>query len=229
MKLPLFIMPAILAFGLLATVSPVLAQTPDGQTPAGENVCDPLRDDSVTKGLYGLCVAFCEAQDYADELDSITEEELATLESSTSSGRILANYNKRKQDGDPDMPCILVEEPCPCWSAQELAEIDGVLWDGTDTDLLVCRDYPIADGWFNGSNFIYEQRNGGDWGYRLAHIIETQGGFGACKYESLSSPGDTLRYLSRSAGTLTEDEYTSCVTQLNDHKALYIGTKDCVN
>ena len=73
-----------------------LAQTPDGQTPAEETICSPLQDDGVTKGLYGLCVAFCEAQDITNEEVPISEEELAQLESTTPSGRILANYNKKR-------------------------------------------------------------------------------------------------------------------------------------
>ena len=81
----------IIAFGILLTASPVLAKTPDGNTPAQETVCDPLHEAGITKGLYGLCVAFCEAGDYADEYDTITPEELATLRFSTPSGRILAN------------------------------------------------------------------------------------------------------------------------------------------
>ena len=37
------------------------AQTPDGLAPVNEGVCDDLIGG--TPGLYGLCVAFCEAQD----------------------------------------------------------------------------------------------------------------------------------------------------------------------
>ena len=112
------------------------AQTPDGQTPAEETVCDALKGDGVSKGLYGLCVAFCEAQDIADFSDPITEAELETLEAAIPSGRILANYNKRRQDSDPDMPCIQVQEPCPCWSQAELDSIDGL---GTDGGLFNCN------------------------------------------------------------------------------------------
>ena len=40
---------------LLMFALSVAAETPDGQTPAEETVCDPLREDGTTKGLYGLC------------------------------------------------------------------------------------------------------------------------------------------------------------------------------
>jgi hypothetical protein len=130
-----------LFFSLLMFGPPTFAKTPDGQTPAKESVCDPLKDDGVTKGLYGLCVAFCEAQDHTNRLVPISPEELARLKSSSPSGRILANYDKKKQATDPDMPCIVVAEPivaepivaqpCPCWSAEEARAIDGVLSDGS--------------------------------------------------------------------------------------------------
>ena len=87
----------------------VMAQTPDGETPANEGVCDVLQGG--TPGLYGLCVAYCEAQD----LDSFDKEPPNT--------KILANYRKKMQAGDPDMPCVKV--PCPCWTADEMASISG--------------------------------------------------------------------------------------------------------
>ncbi|HSD83108.1 MAG TPA: hypothetical protein VLG46_04590, partial [Anaerolineae bacterium] len=83
--------------------------TPDGETPANEGVCDVLKGG--TPGLYGLCVAYCEAQD----LDSFDKDPPNT--------NILANYRKKMQAGDPDMPCVKV--PCPCWSDADLATITG--------------------------------------------------------------------------------------------------------
>ena len=48
-----------LAFALLLICTgAVLAQTPDGQTPAEETVCD-----NETGAAYGLCNAYCEAMD----------------------------------------------------------------------------------------------------------------------------------------------------------------------
>lgn len=89
--------------------SAVVAQTPDGETPANEGVCDALQ--GASPGLYGLCVAYCEAQD----LDHFDKEPPNT--------RILANYRKKMKAGDPDMPCIQL--PCPCWSNDELAAISA--------------------------------------------------------------------------------------------------------
>lgn len=106
-----------------------VAKTPDGTTPAEETVCDPLRVEGITKGLYGLCVAFCEARDVTSENIPITEEDYERLIDSMPSDRILENYNKKKSENDPPMPCVKIEEPdngCPCFSNEELASIDGV-------------------------------------------------------------------------------------------------------
>lgn len=100
---------AILASLLMLLSNAVVASTPDGETPANEGVCDSLK--GMTPGLYGLCVAYCEAQD----LDSFDKGPPNT--------KILANYNKKKQAGDPAMPCLQV--PCPCWSDAELASISA--------------------------------------------------------------------------------------------------------
>lgn len=108
MKRLLTTLTTIMAFGMLAVSVPVLAQTPDGETPANEGICDDLV--GATPGLYGLCVAFCEAQD----LDEFNEEK-------PSSQRILTNYNKKKKAGDPDMPCVAIDT-CPCWSPDDLVD-----------------------------------------------------------------------------------------------------------
>ena len=54
-------------WSLLATVAvflccnPAIAGSPDALPAANEGVCNELLD--ATPGLYGLCLAFCEAQD----------------------------------------------------------------------------------------------------------------------------------------------------------------------
>jgi hypothetical protein len=98
---------AVMLAGASFTTSVAVAQTPDGETPANEGVCDSLQGS--TPGLYGLCVAYCEAQD----LDSFDKD--------PPNEKILANYRKKMKAGDPDMPCIQV--PCPCWSSAELGSI----------------------------------------------------------------------------------------------------------
>ncbi len=65
---------------------------------ANEGVCNELLD--ATPGLYGLCVAFCEAQDLPPD------------------SRLMDVYERIRRDDDPDMPCV-----CPCWSREELESI----------------------------------------------------------------------------------------------------------
>ena len=102
---------AALLTGLTFVSGSAMAQTPDRSTPANEGVCNVLQASGVSPGLYGLCVAYCEAQD----LDSFSKE--------PPNSKILGNYNKRKQASDPAMPCV--KTPCPCWSGAEMAAITG--------------------------------------------------------------------------------------------------------
>lgn len=101
-----FVMSAV--FFIVAIVAAVplnaVAGTADGATPAQESVCDVLKADGVSKGLYGLCVAYCEAE--------------------ASSERVLDNYRRKAKDTDPAMPCL--DSPpvtCPCWG-------DGAVLEG---------------------------------------------------------------------------------------------------
>lgn len=114
----------VLLTGLAGINGSAIASTPDGQTPANEGVCDQLKMDGITKGLYGLCVAYCEAQD----LDSI--------EKGPPNTKILENYNKKKTVSDPSMPCV--HAPCPCWTPAELYSITsdgaaGICLRGTNS------------------------------------------------------------------------------------------------
>ena len=109
-----------LAVIFLLASTPTFGQTPDGETPAEETICDILLQPGVTPGLYGLCVAFCEAQDCEPDLSAENPFEGCVA----GSPKVLANYRKKMRDGDPDMSCI--QAPCPCWSEEELAGLDYV-------------------------------------------------------------------------------------------------------
>lgn len=114
-------------FVALATISgSANATTPDGETPANEGVCNPLQGG--TGGLYGLCVAYCEAQD----LDSVDQ--------SPPSLKILANYRKKMQPGDIDMPCVKVS--CPCWSDTEIDSLSVAACQVTSTGILAIGAAP---------------------------------------------------------------------------------------
>jgi hypothetical protein len=85
--------------------------------PPADGVCGELK--GATPGLFGLCVAFCEAQDLGQ-----------APESKQSAFSLLAAYEARRGPEDPDMPCLdsnLSTKPqppaasCTCWSTDDLA------------------------------------------------------------------------------------------------------------
>jgi hypothetical protein len=79
----------------------------DDAPPSLETVCDELQGG--TPGLYGLCVAFNEAQDC--EPDYTLEDPLENCK--PASRKILEAYNRKRNASDPPMPGI--EDPCPCF------------------------------------------------------------------------------------------------------------------
>ena len=152
--------PICLVIACLICALPASAETPDGQTPAEETLCDPLMEDGVTKGLYGLCVAFCEAQDSAERSTPLTPEDLDALKIEVPSGRILENYNRKKQESDPGMPCVLVQEACPCFTKQELQSIDGYDSDGLTTEKFTYYVFDFWGSYFFG--YMAESNSGAD-------------------------------------------------------------------
>ena len=91
--------------------------TPDGETPPNEGVCDDLL--YATSGLYGLCIAYCEAQDCDPPL--IGDDEPPSCQASDR--KLLDLYNQKKRPADPPMPCVQVT--CPCWTLEELESINA--------------------------------------------------------------------------------------------------------
>jgi len=130
-----FLFAMVLGHG--AMIGTASASTPDGETPANEGVCDVLQGG--TPGLYGLCVAYCEAQD----LDLVGNKE-------PPNNKILANYRKKMQPGDPDMPCVKV--PCPCWTEAELAAITVRAASG---DAISCRSSATTAQLLNTTNLQF--------------------------------------------------------------------------
>lgn len=76
------------------------AETPDGQTPSEETICD-----SQIGAAYGLCTAYCEAMDC---------DSAAPQASPTACSRVRGNYERIT--GQP-LPC---EATCPCLEALPL-------------------------------------------------------------------------------------------------------------
>lgn len=166
---------SLVLFGGIASTS--IASTPDGETPANEGVCDALQGS--TPGLYGLCVAYCEAQD----LDS--------FDKGAPNVKILANYRKKMQAGDPDMPCLQV--PCPCWSAEEFASITA---DG------------MAAACPSSTNKLQIIDNAPKTHFAEA---DTTASREACRYIDLNTLPPTIRSFS-----ITAPEAESCYTQVSN-------------
>ena len=76
--------------------------TPDGLTPAQEDVCDDLKGG--TAGLYGLCVAFCEAHDSDCVPDYSLENPFRDCKKRDRN--ILDKDLSKWRLGDPDMPWL---------------------------------------------------------------------------------------------------------------------------
>lgn len=77
-------------------------------------ICEGLQGAS-TPSLYGLCLAFCEAQDCVPDYNQPNPFAGCT----PSSANILDLYNARKGPNDPGMPCV---QPggCPCFTVEDL-------------------------------------------------------------------------------------------------------------
>ena len=200
---------------ILATASTSVAQTPDGETPAQEAVCDVLHANGTTKGLYGLCVAFCEAHDAADENTAITEADIEEMLMSAPHGRILKNYNKKKTDTDPDMPCIKVQEPCPCWTQEHADAIDGVLSDGSTGNLVskglpfsVIQEFGRSPGFEGRSVLAYENFRGAEG---VCQVI-----FQSLNTSPITNEVVTLWYYSAGDpnNSLTAQEFEACRTSV---------------
>jgi hypothetical protein len=139
-----------LMVGLLLRPQEAVAQTPDAATPSAEVTCSKLV--TATPALYGLCLAYCEAQD----LTPIDPEDTDTIRKSVPERRILELYNKKMRAGDPPMPCVQI--PIPCWTPEEIAVV------GTNIDpsfrTLRHQIYDCPDGRTGETWYIEEQAQG---------------------------------------------------------------------
>ena len=178
----------VTAIAAFAVAAPATAQTPDGETPANEGVCDVLIGS--TPGLYGLCVAFCEAQDCEATYDPATDEVTFDPDCKPSNPKILENYNRRMKSEDIDMPCInFAVSECPCWTEEELDEI-------ADGYTLYCKLMVGTDGWYLGG---YDQAT---QGYDIALVGGTDMN---CLYQETGGGGFVVRNID-----ITDDERVIC-------------------
>lgn len=178
--------------GLLFVSLSLLGLPVVAETPVNEGVCNDLMGS--TPGLYGLCVAFCEAQDCSATYDPATNEMVYDPSCKPSSPKILAKFNERAGVGGPTMPCVNpVETECKCWTEAEL----DLIADGT---LITC-----------GLDFGFYRKfgtdSGGGFEEVVTGILTNEGGLG-CSYLSVA-PTSEMRFF-----PLTEQEYQACVSSI---------------
>lgn len=105
---------SLLTIAALILGAPLMAQTPDGETPAQEGICDDLVN--ATPGLYGICVAFCEAQD-------CDFETFVSGQCEPPDPRLVELYDQLKGPFDPPLlPCL--RSPCPCFTEENIQLVD---------------------------------------------------------------------------------------------------------
>ena len=88
-----------LFLGVLLLGGYAVAQTPDGETPAVEDVCDGFEG-----AAYSLCNAYCEA------MDCDSEEPQA---SDMACEKVLANFIKKTDEEPPCLGCCALNT-CEC-------------------------------------------------------------------------------------------------------------------
>ena len=119
----------LLTVFLVLSIMPIAgyAEETSGQAPVQEGLCDLLKDEGVTKGLYSLCLAFCGEQDFASNELPFMEKNREAIQNGRPEKQILEKYNKIKKAEDPEMPCAVpAEGECPCFSEDEFrAMSDG--------------------------------------------------------------------------------------------------------
>jgi len=116
----------LLCFCLLASfASFALAQTPDGDPPSVEVVCD-----AEVGAAFGLCNAYCEAMDC--DCPTLENPECMPNANPTACGRVKGRY--QQVTGNENLPCDDVEPPAPVCG-------NGILEAGE-----ACDDGNLADG-----------------------------------------------------------------------------------
>jgi len=169
-------------------------------SPPNEGVCDELV--GTTPGLYGLCVAFCEAQDCEATYDPVTDTVDFDDSCRPSSPKVLDNFNKRAGVGGPPMPCVnITENECPCWTEAEINENPAHYPDpntGCRTDPPFAQLYSMPDP-FNPDVALTN--------------YDTNLGAYICSYKGVDLMTDALSRTARDF-EITEDQNATCVASI---------------
>lgn len=204
---------SILTVTLFTMSTPTMAGTPDGLTPNNEVICDGLKD--ATKGLYGLCIAYCEATDSPEDLSS--EAEIAALHKH--SAKILENYYKKRQVGDPQMPCATHydETACPAWTRDQINSVGTHITSASEGIQYRHDDYD-----YNSTNQKYLIDHETVYSTRIVNnyvLVQSYNGnnYGSFyDYEYDYSTNTQVRY-DYNRVALTDDQYVACEAEIRAH------------
>ena len=207
---------SILTVTLFSMSTPTMAGTPDGLTPNDEVICDGLKD--ATKGLYGLCIAYCEATDSPEDLSS--EAKIAALPKH--SAKILENFNKMRQIGDPQMPCSTYydETACPAWTRDQINSVGTHVTSASEGT----NQYRDDDLEYNSGTvkYLYDQEFVYSSSTRLVQnyvLVQSYNGnkYGQFfDYEYDYTTRMQVRY-DNNFVALTDDEYAACDAEIRAH------------
>ena len=155
----------LVAFALLCSPGAALGGSYDSGPKLNKGVCDEVK--GATPGLYGLCIAFCEAQDCRPEWGAANP----FADCRPSSPRLLELYERRMRPGDPAMPCVQQVE-CPCFSREDILDMS--------LPFELCLDEYFNRAWGGGTvSAVY------DWDFTPSYYRKEAL---ASHYLSLASP-----------------------------------------
>ena len=207
---------SILTVTLFTMSTPTLAGTPDGLTPNSEVICDGLK--GATDGLYGLCIAYCEATDSLEDLSS--EENITTLPKS--SAQILKYYNEKRQIGDPQMPCVTYydETACPAWTRDQINSVGTHITSASEGDYQYRDD--DTEFTFPSYKYLLDREHVYNPTKRYVHNyvhIDSSNGYNYGKFFDFEwdyTTGTQVRY-DYNRVTLTDEEYAACDAEIRAH------------
>jgi len=126
----------------------------DGQFDRTDRVCDAV--SGKTRGLHGLCVAYCEAKGVDSLFTKYQFRPSEAKKAASDKQSILKRYNAKKRAIDPPMPCLPHEEAtvasCPCWSG-EVLEVNNWLNRGAAAKCLNALKSDELEAGSSGSDF----------------------------------------------------------------------------
>ena len=218
--------------GILA-FSPADAKPDKGQRAENVRACDMLK--GTTRGLHGLCVAYCAQRD----LSKVDLNYSASIKAASPDISILRKYNERKRPYDPAMPCHKNSDPpddppddptppddppddpppasnCLCWTGEELAAIDGVLIESSLGPMaLECAGTAISEQSVEGYTLFF----GGISPEGLAFAtVDDNEAFYACRYiRTPNTDPDSTLEVRDVLFTIERADAQACQTEIVNH------------